>query len=463
MKRPTLLSAALAVAVVGGLVGSSPAVGSGQVRAAAALGYVSGTVTVAGAPAPDAYVQLHSPGKWASARTAADGTYSTAAEPGTYEVVVLGPSGSTYLTTYLGGKVRPDDSTPLEVVSGASVTADVKLVRGAGVTGRVVDAAGHPVGGATVWLAHVDRFGSTSATTDAHGEYTTYQLATGEVALFAFVDQQRSATRAVAAKRGALTRAPTLTVRKPTGATITGHVRAHAAGDQPVQLLDAKKAGVGWERPDANGDVSFVGLEAGTYTVVLSGTNISRRVTVGATTKASFGTLRRGTPTAVSGRVVSPTGKPAIEAEVRLLDSFGTIAGTAETNAKGYYRIVGAIAGSYTVTAEPDTTTYARGSLHLSVTRGKAKVAPVLRLPSGGRLYGTVKNTKGKPVAGITVYTSNRTAVTDRNGRWLLTGVTPGTRNLTVGDPYVGGYHTEHVSAVARNGKTVRVATVVVH
>ncbi|WP_158615070.1 carboxypeptidase regulatory-like domain-containing protein [Cellulomonas sp. PhB150] len=451
----------MTAALVVGLVGSAPAV-AGAPRVAEDVGVVSGTVTFAGAPAADAYVQLFSPGKWASARTAADGTYSTTAEPGTYEVTVLGPLGSRYLTTYLGGTVRAADSTPLKVTAGATATADVRLVAGAGVTGKVVDATGAPLAGATVWLSNVDRFGTTPATTDAAGVYTTYELATGKVSLYGFKGTHKSVTKSVAVRQGTLVRAPPLRVQKVVGARIAGHVRATNASDQPVQLLNAKKVTVGWERPNAHGNVAFVGLKAGTYRVVLSGTNISKKVTVKATTRASFGTLVRGRPTAVSGVVTSPTGKPALEAEVRVVDSFGTIAGTATTNAKGRYRVVGVISGRYTVVAEPDTTSYARGSLSLSVTKGRNKVAPVLRLPTGGKVYGYVTSAKGKSVEGITVFTTDRSAVTDARGRWVLTGVAKGKRHLTVSDDVVGGYHTVQTSVVAKNGRTVRVATIVV-
>jgi len=462
MRSRLSLAVATVAALVVGLVGSAPAM-AGVDRAAADVGAVSGTVTFQGAPAADAYVQLFAPGKFASARTAADGTYSTTAEPGSYEVAVLGPTGSRYLTTYLGGTVRPADSTALTVTSGGTATADVKLVAGAGVTGKVVDAQGAPLAGATVWLSNVDRFGTTSATTNALGVYTTYELATGKVSLYGFKGTHRSVTKSVVATQGKLVTAPTLTVKKVVGAKIVGHVRASNVTDQPVQLLNSKKVGVGWERPNANGYVAFVGLKAGTYRVVLSGTNISKTVTVKATSKASFGTLARSRPTALSGVVTSPTGKPAIEAEVRVLDAFGTIAGTDRTDSKGRYKVVGVISGRYTVVAEPDTTSYARGSLRVSVTKGKNKVAPVLRLPTGGKVYGYVKNAKGKPVEGITVFTSNRSDVTDARGRWVLTGVTKGKRHLTVSDHYVGGYHTVETSVVAKNGKTVKVPTVVVH
>jgi hypothetical protein len=199
-------------------------------------------------------------------------------------------------------------------------------------------------------------------------------------------------------------------------------------------------------------------VPAGTYTVAIDGANTVKKVSVKSGKKASFGKLVRGKESTLKGYVRTPSGKAVANAWVSLVDSYGTAAGYTSTNAKGAYSLKGLVKGKYTVQGGPSASTYAPGITTFTVKAGKGATKTV-KLKTGGTIKGVVRNSKGKPVAGIAVYAGSSYAVTNTKGAYVLKGVTAGTTQVTFSDQYVGGYRNATKTIKAKAGKTVTLAT----
>ncbi len=118
-------------------------------------------------------------------------------EDGRYKIVGL-PLGKLFLTAYDGSGVYAIATVPVTISAYASVEGvDFSLVKAAKegkvVRGKVVDATGAPVPGATVLVAHVKRQGEYGAQTDASGEFSiSFFEAPGNVYIQAFMDDAMS-------------------------------------------------------------------------------------------------------------------------------------------------------------------------------------------------------------------------------------------------------------------------------
>jgi hypothetical protein len=131
------------------------------------------------------------------------------------------------------------------------------------------------------------------------------------------------------------------------------------------------------------------------------------------------------TATRIRGRVVTGTGQPVIQAQVRAveLELLSTATGTAETDASGLYEIVGLPAGHYGVSASMSgfaqggygqTDALAPGAI---VTLGASQTVEGIdvRLLRVGILGGRVTDAPGTPVAGAQVTPLRRTFA---SGQW---------------------------------------------
>ncbi|GFO69546.1 hypothetical protein GMLC_31250 [Geomonas limicola] len=112
--------------------------------------------------------------------------------------------------------------------------------------------------------------------------------------------------------------------------------------------------------------------------------------------------------------------------------SFGSV----QTDAAGAYRIAGLPRGSYTVRALKDGYSFQPAVGQVGVT-GSDVAGPVFRSALPYSIFGTVLGSNGAGLAGVTVsvvrsgFTSGKTAVTDGNGRYQVTGLTNAVYTVT--------------------------------
>ncbi|MEN0129062.1 MAG: carboxypeptidase-like regulatory domain-containing protein [Brevundimonas sp.] len=423
-------------------------------------GKVSGKATYAGKPIKSAYVEIANTNAYNSATTTSTGTFTTQVTAGSYAVKVQPDQTDSFLSTYFGGTVRKPDAKIIKVGAGASITGvNIAAKAGAIIKGVVKDSKGKPAKGVAVSGVNLTRAGWSYATTDAKGAYVLRGLATGKVQL----TSDRSGAHAeatISAVQGKTVTAKTLVIKYPGTATIYGTiaVKSGALASASVSLLDSKKFGVDYAVP-TKGKVTFSHLRAGTYTVVLDGANTVKKITVKSGQKVSFGKLTRGKQSVVKGYVRTPSGKAVANAWVWLVDSYGSNAGYATTNAKGVYSIKGLVKGKYTIQATPTSGTYTTGATTFTVLAGKGATKTV-KVKTGGTIKGVVKNSKGKPVAGISVSAGGAFAETNAKGAYVLKGVAAGKTQVVIADQYVGGYHNALRTTTVKVGKTVTLTTV---
>lgn len=138
-----------------------------------APGRITGKVTTAtGEPAAGVDIRVESVegafSGWAETATAADGSYAAPLQPGTSYIVKF-MDGE--VSQYSPGVLTLNEATSYPVESGQTIRVDERLVQGASVTGRLVDAAGAPVAGARVRLDPTTSIDDQWATTGADGRY----------------------------------------------------------------------------------------------------------------------------------------------------------------------------------------------------------------------------------------------------------------------------------------------------
>ena len=428
-------------------------------------GKLTGKVTYAGKPVAGISVYASSTDNVSGGfgTTSATGAYTTTVNPGTYTLGIYRKPTSPFLSTYYGGTVRAPDAKKVSVGSGKTLTGiSIAAKAGATLKGVVKSSSGKPVKGAGVYAYNTTRTGYASATTNAKGAYVLHGLASGKVTVTANAPHGATyGTKNATASQGKTRTVRAIVLKSPGTATIKGKVAVKSGKviDTTAVLLTSKKAYAGQVTPTTKGVVTFKNVPAGTYTVVLSGTNLSTKVTVKAKKTASFGKLTRPKLTTVKGTVKSPKGTLVPRASVSLYDSFGTYAGSTSTNSKGAYSIKGLVKGKYTVTAYDNDGLYVSASTSFTAKSGK-NVTKALKLKTGGTLKGVVKNARGKPVAGVNVSTSDGYAVTNAQGAYVIKGVAAGRTTVSFSDPYVGGYLYASKSATVKAGKTASVATV---
>ncbi|WP_029289887.1 collagen binding domain-containing protein [Cellulomonas sp. HZM] len=462
--QATATAAAVAVgALVLGLSGTAPALAADTPTVT-----VSGTITMHGSPVPGADVEVMDwytdDDVWetvAHGSADADGHYAievdSGAYPHTYTVGATGGTPESSLWTFYGGTVRDWDARLLKVTPGSAVTADVELIAGASVAGTVVDDHGKPVKGANVVASNLDRVGEVAGTTDATGAYELDGLPAGPVVVSAPGAQTVTSTRTVTAVQGSTVQVGRISIHQ--GSTITGRIKATRPYDQKVVLLDTKWRQVRTGTPDRSGNVRFTGLPHGAYRVVLSGTNVSKRVVVSASSTASFGTIERANRKKLSGTVRTPSGKPLAHADVAVTDAYGTRSGTATTDSKGRFSVIWVLGGTYTVTASRPSAGYATGTKTVKATGHQDVTGVVVSTHTGGTVSGVVKNAHGEPVEGVYVRAASATdrtlqVQTDDHGRWTLTGLGKGKWTVGFEDWYPGGYRNASRSATVTAGKT---------
>ena len=283
-------------------------------------------------------------------RSVRNGIYSISLPPGTYHLQFVDQRPSYDLTKYAPGDVT------VTVRAGRKVQRNVRLVRGAGITG-VARGGGKALPGAKVVAANAGEQ-SFETKADARGQFAIGGLPAGAYSVFAW---DRSGTWVdKSAWAGRLTLGQVRDVRphlRKRGGTLLVDLRfgdvAGAKVRQRVTVTVVSKASGQWwtARSRKDGTVTFRGLHPGGYTMVAPGVGSylpqdgqvrGARVRPGRADLAStFVWTRRGAW--VSGTVVDggdPT-YPMTGVKVQLFDRDGTRLGEARTDGAGRFSFSG--------------------------------------------------------------------------------------------------------------------------
>ena len=408
-----------------------------------------------------------------------DGAYMMYVKPGTYKVSVAPPwdvARPTFLRTYGGNTVRTVDAKKYVVANNAAATVNIATYTKVGsLTGKVVDAKGKAVAGASVSVNATNRQGWGYATTAKDGTYTVGGLPGGRYTVQAYKGGTLSSTystKTFAVKAGATASAGKTVVRKNAAGTskITLKIKASKTvwkrGSVCATALTSKGLWAGGAcATSKTKKLTIPGLAQGTYKVTLDGTNTSQKISV-KKGKTTTKTVTRANGTTISGTVKTASGKVLKKGYVSIYDANGTHLGNVQTTSKGRYTVPGAVSGKYTVTATSSKVSEGVSvSKTITVKKGK-KATASLKLVKTAKITGKVTNSKGVGIAGVTVmgvstagdYTS---ATTNSKGQYTLTGLHKGTVSVSTHDPYDGGYLNGKVVKVkVATGKSKKASTV---
>jgi ELWxxDGT repeat protein len=290
------------------------------------------------------------------------------------------------------------------------------------ISGRVTDGAGNGVAGVTVSA------GARSATTDANGFYAISGLPTGVYTLTA----TRSGYQITPASR-------TVTVNDHlSGQDFTATLLTYTISGRVTDGAGNGVAGVtvsAGERSattDASGFYALSGLPTGVYTLTAtrSGYQItpaSRTVTVNDHLNGQDFTATLLTYT-IGGRVTDSAGNGVAGVTVSAGERSAT------TDATGFYTISGLPTGVYTLTATRSGYQITPASRTVTVNdhlSGQDFTATLLTYTISGR----VTDGAGNGVAGVTVSAGERSATTDANGFYALSGLSSGVYALRAEKP----------------------------
>ena len=355
-------------------------------------GTLSGLVTdTAGHPL--AGVQL-SATAWVSgasyaAVTDAAGRYTMIAPPDRYQLAADGSAAR-------GGDADATGYQPYQVIvtvrAGRRTVAGARLARGAALSGRVTDDAGHP-------LAGVEPYAMPEL------PYVQPTVATSLLV--------------------------SMTLVSSAAVTVTA-----ADGTYTLRGLPAAAMQVCFGTD--NGNVTGGGHDAVGYAARCSQHSVA--AAVGSTRPLGDAALAADPGQTVAGRITARSGAPLADALVVLAQtgSYGGLAEATFTGPDGSFRMHGVPAGSYRLCAGDagipgSATGYAPRCLAEPVHAAGGIPATVdLTLLPGAAVRGTVTGPSGGPLAGVQVYVGasadspDNMAVTDANGRYEVRSLTSG-------------------------------------
>jgi protocatechuate 3,4-dioxygenase beta subunit len=295
--------------------------------------------------------------------------------------------------------------------------------------GQVVDADGHGVGGAEVWLSSVP---PRSAKSEGDGTFAFDKLVGREYSLSALAGE-----RVGGPVEYKLTEtSDPVVIRLIAGAKVI--VTVVADDGKPIADADVKLAGVGDRRgrtgPD--GTTKLEPVQPGWVAVQVSATgyapgNAFTQVGSAGATGTIKVTLHEGV--AVSGRVIDEAGAPIAKAHVTTAGIWDIPGGIAPvvTDAKGLFTFPALAAGSHTLVATDGEHAPARSA---PVTVADQPIRNItITMKAGGVLAGTVVDDLKKPVPFATVRVAGdgqqmwmvdaRQATSDRAGHFELRGL----------------------------------------
>ncbi|MCG3135506.1 MAG: hypothetical protein HMLKMBBP_03165 [Planctomycetes bacterium] len=426
------------------------------------------------------------PGPDPSARTGPDGSY----------VVEGVAAGSMKFAATAAGYL--DARSESVVVSPRETTSDVNfvLVRESSLAGRVTDAQGRPVAGAEVGVSAPSEgvmrlasqmFGGSwrTATTGADGAYRVGQVTEGEHEVFCEAPGMlRQQTKITLPPQGSAT----MDFRLLPGHSVSGVVLTPAGAplaDATVKvaspapntgnpMMQAFMPGPSKSvKSGADGRFTADGLPDGPYAVTATARGYLEAKQEGVVPGAADVSLTLGAASTIRGIVVAQDGgAPVANAAVirrggrAARGGFAAMMGgdpQVRAKADGTFEITGLTAGSYTLTGRGDGFADS-ASQKVDVAAGAVADGVRIELPPGASVSGRVtRKSDGSPVASANVFvvrdrnqftqamTSSQIvdpqtgemtlppgairARTDADGRFVLSGLTPGKTTLEVRTP----------------------------
>lgn len=454
---------------------------------------ISGKVTVpAGTEASQVYVTAYKDGSTlgytASAQTESDGTYRLVGlDAGAYKINFGGYSIGALPRWY-------KDSETIEAATAVSVTAgqdltgiDTSLPKGGTISGKVTAPAGVSVSGISVTAytsgSQTAYVGSSYANAD--GTYRLVGLPTGSYKIQVTGNSSGAVSQWYGNTASAETAAPVAVTAGQDvagidfavvkGGTISGKLTVPTGVDPSrisvyVATGDAAATYVAGTGVNQDGSYKLVGFPAGSYKLQFMGndsgavdqwySNASSASTATALTLTS-GQERTGVnATMVKGATISGQLTGLADGEqypVSVLDTSGKTVKLGYSGSGGTYSVNGLPAGSYKVAFNRSSgysiaeaqfyqnmpeSSGVGSATSVTVAAGQAASGKDAKLAKGGTLSGTVtdKVKAALPNARVQAYTADgskvtRTATTDAQGKFSVTGLTSGQYLLAVTPP----------------------------
>lgn len=424
-------------------------------------GSIRATVTSDGAPLANANVEAYRTG-WpnyplASATTDSQGVAVLGnLTPGTYHVTVRPPAGAGALESTLGGIVVAYDAT-------AEVTLD--LPKGGAVEGVVTDALGLPIRDSHVTLTASSGSGATHTVfTNADGLYRIASLPAGVYDMLVRPGSAFAARKRIAGITVASGQVVRQDVQLTAGATLRGVITDPSG--RGVDGATVELRGIeGTETLSTDSQGGFIRryLMPGSYRVSVwapAGRNllpVLEQTVVLSEDTVTQHDIALPAGRVLEGSVVDRDGKPVAGAEVRVTS--GDAHSYSETDQAGFFHFEGLAGSTAQVTVTPpDGMNLLPGYLTgVQLTPGGTTQVEVV-LQNGCLFAGRV-TFKGVPIAGAWVMLQaldgfgeggENEQRCDRDGRFELVGVKPGTYLLAVYPPYDSdidaGYYEEYVT-----------------
>ena len=374
---------------------------------------------------------------------------------GSYDIAVTTPSGTMEIAVIPpAGFVAPEPKTWQAAEGLAAPDFEVYPIT---VSGKLIDASGVPVQGATVTV------GGRSAVSDASGNFTVTKVPAGtHDVVIGDTERTRGKTVpgvSVSAQRD--NRIEDITVEtKPQFGTVSGRVTDPDSKGVAGVVIEAagKSATTG-----ADGRYSIAGVPTGSVSVTVTdgvpaGYSVSgaqqKNVTTAGVSDVNFSTTRdTGT---VSGRVTDPSDNGVAGVVVRAAGKPAT------TDAQGRYSISGVPTGSTSIAVDAGSVPAGysvSGPLTRNLTTSGLSGIDFSTIRETGRVSGRVTDPSGNGVAGVVVRAAGKPATTDADGRYAIAQVPVGDTEIRVDESSVpAGYSVS--GPLTRNVTTAGVSDV---
>ncbi|GAB1765757.1 carboxypeptidase regulatory-like domain-containing protein [Priestia megaterium] len=377
----------------------------------------------------------------------------------TYSVIgTFTTSGTRRLNTVTASGI--DDFTGLQLTN-ATAFSNVEAAAAAAVTGKVTSGqTGLPLSGVTVELRNQNNVLITTTKTNAEGNYSFTQLASGTYTLNFIAANFVTATRTPTVPAGQ-TQIVNVTLQ-PSPGTVTGTVTSTGGtpvGGATINLIDAFNTVVATATTNIQGQYTLSNITPGQYSVTVSAPNFQSQllgitVTSNQTTTANF-TLAPS-PGIVTGIVSSTNGTAIQGAVVEVLDAGNNVIATVTTNVQGQYTVNQLAPGTFQLRAKAQNSQTTL--LGFTVQAGQTTTQNVILQPSPGTLTGVVNDAQTvASLSGASVNIVNQggitvaTATTNAQGQYSVANLAPGSYTVTFGQP---GFGSQTIGAIIQSNQT---------
>ncbi len=423
--------------------------------------------------------------------TLSDGSYYVnQLSAGTYQLgfsTGCGNSGN-YQPYWYDNQTNPSLATPIKLARGASMTIDAQMQPGASISGTITDGHGHKLTGVCVNVMSANAFegGSQAVAFSEQGTYRASGLTPGEYLIDfgcggsnRYADQwfpnapDGGAASMISIPAGKTTGVSA--VLQPAGA-ITGVVRGPSGKPLANVCISANSTkdfassnvivGIGpGPATNSRGAYRIFGLAAGRYRIEFAPCALNARyaaqwyrgqasqrlaksvlVRAGRTTTGVNAKLRLGAT--ITGRVLNSSGKRLNNICVTAYNSSTGQFGFGSTGKAGTYIVRGLATGGYTVAFSPCNfnVNLVAVDRHIKIVAPRTTRGVNARLVAGGSASGSVTvAASGGPAAQTCVELVSRNpanaggfTLTGNRGRYLATGIAPGSYQAYFNDPLCG-------------------------